>query len=481
MLVSTCNNVINHPFNLISLMFLLMNMSVSTTEQLLLGAFRRAASHVPSYQTLLHEHCVQPQEIIDIETFSRLCPVLTKQNTFTRFPLEQLCAGGSLQNLAEVMTSSGHGGQFSFGMMDRKQASAQADFIDAAFDAAFSVKTQSTLTINCLPMGVGLSSHCMTMATTSVREDMAVALVQAFGHCYEQIILVGDPLFLKKFTEHATLSGVDWNRYRVNVVIGEEEFGENFRAYLAQCLNLNTNEKKNGYIISSFGLGELGLHLCYETPATIALRRAVLTNPELSRDLLGVDGDGGVLPMIFTFNPLRIFIEIMNADQNGYGAMTFSTLNPEALVPLLRYQTGDIARLLDAGEVDEIIHKHKVALPEELPRSLVAVRGRDKEELPNGSHVGFYKDILYADPRIAKHLTGACRLIFFESQFTMHVQLAPLQVPQESMNQAIWQAIPPAIRPLRVILWHYDRYPFGMGLDYERKFSFYIPGEKPVP
>lgn len=458
-----------------------MNMSLLTTEQLLLGAFRRAASHVPSYQTLLHEHCVQPQDVVDIEAFLRLCPVLTKQNTFTRFPLEQLCAGGSLQDVAEVMTSSGHGGKFSFGMIDRKQASAQADFIDSAFDAAFSVKTLSTLTINCLPMGVGFPSHCMTMATTSVREDMAAALVQSFGHCYEQIVLVGDPLFMKKFIEYATLSGVDWSRYRVNVVIGEEVFGENFRAYLAQCLNLNINDKANGYIISSFGLGELGLHLCYETPATIALRRAVLTNRGLSRDLLGVDGDETALPMIFTFNPLRIFIEIMNADQNGYGAMTFSTLNPEALVPLLRYQTGDIAHLLDADEVDEIMRKHKVTIPEGLPQNLLALRGRDKEELPNGSHVGFYKDILYADPRIAKYLTGACRLIFLGSNFTMHVQLAPLQAPHESMDQDIWKAIPPAVRPLRVVLWVYDRYPFGMGLDYERKFSYYIPGEMPQP
>ena len=150
-------------------------------------------------------------------------------------------------------------------------------------------------------------------------------------------------------------------------------------------------------------------------------------------------------------------------------------------MPLLRYQTGDIARLLDADEVDEIIRKHKVTLPEALPRNLHALKGRDKEELPNGSHVGFYKDILYADPRIAQYLTGACRLIFFGSDFTMHVQLVPLQVPHESMDQAIWQAIPPSIRPLRVVLWLYDRYPFGMGLDYERKFSCYIPGEMLQP
>jgi hypothetical protein len=33
----------------------------------------------------------------------------------------------------------------------------------------------------------------LTVATTCVREDMAVALVQAFGRFYEQPVLAGDP------------------------------------------------------------------------------------------------------------------------------------------------------------------------------------------------------------------------------------------------------------------------------------------------
>ena len=53
------------------------------------------------------------------------------------------------------------------------------------------------------------------------------------------------------------------------------------------------------------------------------------------------------LPMIFTFNPLRTFIEVVDPDGNGYGAMTTSMLDPDRTVPLLRYQTGDIVRLLD--------------------------------------------------------------------------------------------------------------------------------------
>jgi hypothetical protein len=49
----------------------------------------------------------------------------------------------------------------------------------------------------------------MTIATTSVREDMAVALVEAFGHHYEQVQLVADPLFMKRRTDYTAARHTD--------------------------------------------------------------------------------------------------------------------------------------------------------------------------------------------------------------------------------------------------------------------------------
>jgi phenylacetate-CoA ligase len=210
-----------------------------TTEARLLREFRRAAAAVPAYRALLEEHGVSADEVRDLASFCRLCPLLSKDNTFDRFPLQQLTAGGALLDIADVLTSSGQGGRFSFGVINRTQVSANADLMDGAFDDAFHVKTRKTLAINCLPMGVVFSSHCMTVATTSVREDMAVALVETFGHHYEQIVLCGDPLFIKRFTDYARERGVDWSRYRINAVLGEEIFGEHFRGYIAACLGLN--------------------------------------------------------------------------------------------------------------------------------------------------------------------------------------------------------------------------------------------------
>ena len=46
-----------------------------------------------------------------------------------------------------------------------------------------------------------------------------------------------------------------------------------------------------------------------------------------------------------------------------------------------------------------------------------------------------------------------------------------------SIEQGILRAMPPQIRPARLVLWPYARFPFGMSLDYERKFVHYVPGE----
>src|SRR5215210_2074855 len=140
------------------------------TQARVLGEFRRAAVEVPAYGTLLEEHGVRAGDVHDLASFTRRCPLLSKGNTFDRFPLERLSVGGKLTGIADVLTSSGHGGRFSFGVISRKEAAASADFLDRAFDAAFGVAARKTLAINCLPMGVVFSSKLMTVATTSVRE-----------------------------------------------------------------------------------------------------------------------------------------------------------------------------------------------------------------------------------------------------------------------------------------------------------------------
>jgi phenylacetate-CoA ligase len=442
------------------------------------SAFQRAASSVPAYRRLLAEHGVDPASVVDVETFAARCPILTKANTFDRFPIDELCPEGALADLADVLTSSGHGGRFSFGLSTRRQHAEAPAMIDDALDEAFEISKRRTLVINCLPMGVGLSSATATVATTSVREDMAIALVTTFGHHYEQIVIVTDPLFVRRLLDYARDRGVDWRKYRVGVVIGEEIFGEQFRSYVAGRLGLDADRPERGYIMSSFGVGELGLHLCFETPATIALRRAAARDPELARELFG---EFAVLPTVLAYNPLRTWIEAVNPDSAGYGRMTISMLDTALPVPLLRYQTGDVIRLLDTHHVARQLARRGVTLPRRLPATILALAGRDKDALPGGSHVGAYKDALYADPTVADRLTGAFRLSTSESGFVVvHVQLVRGAQADPVLEDRIRVAMGIPHAGSRVIVSTYESFPYGMALDYERKFAYYVPGESAV-
>jgi len=448
-----------------------MNASPQEIQNQLLTAFHRAAEEVPAYRQLCQEQGAHTELIVDLESFSRLVPLLERANTFDRFPIDQLCAGGEPGDLAQVLTSSGHGGsgRFSFGLTDRNQTALNEYFIDQSMDDAFQVKTHKTLVINSLPMGVFFSSQCMTVANTSVREDMAAALLQAFGKYYAQIILVGDPLFLKKLTDYALEKSLDWCQYKLNAVIGEETFGEHYRGFIGERLGLTGGQR----IMASMGVAELGLHLCYETPSTIDLRRAAFNNPEFAQDLFGIDPNCMVLPMLYSFHPQRIFVESIGPDADGYGKMTVSMLDTGLTVPLMRYQTGDAIRLLEPGTVAKAAVRHGIPLPADLPQSLLALKGRINDHLPNGSHVGVYKDALYANKQTAGHYTGAFRIIFSGGQCELHIQLNCPTIPDEALEQTIRQAIPASAQPDKIILWPYGRFPFGMGLDYERKFTYY--------
>jgi hypothetical protein len=84
-----------------------MNALPEEIHSQLLRAFRRAAEGVPAYRELCREQGVSADRIVDVESFSRYCPLLARANTFDRFPIDRLCHGGEPGDLAQVLTSSG--------------------------------------------------------------------------------------------------------------------------------------------------------------------------------------------------------------------------------------------------------------------------------------------------------------------------------------------------------------------------------------
>lgn len=451
----------------------------------LYATFDQVAATMPWYRELLAEAGVQRRDVRSGADVVARCPVLTKANTFQRFPIDALAAATPIASLASVLTSSGHGGHFSFGLTTRADQHAAAAAIDDALDAAFEVRRRRTLAINCLPMGVTFGSECMTVATTSVREDMAVALVETFGPAFAQLLLVADPLFLKRLLDHAAARGLDWSTRHTQVVIGEEVFGEHFRAYVSRRLGLRHDDPHAPWLMSSMGLGELGLHLLFETRATVAVRQALSTCAPFGRALDGrtsqplqtpSDGARRGVPVCFTYEPRRIHPEVIEAGPDGFGALLISMLDPTLPVPLLRYRTGDVARLLSREQVRAAARRVGRALPADLPETMVLVRGRARDVLPDGSDVAFYKDAVYADASVADVLTGAVRVEMRDAHTTVHVQRTPTSPEDAGVRDRLRERLRGPRGTPDVQVWPHQAYPFGMTLDYERKFVGYVPG-----
>lgn len=435
-------------------------------ERRAVRAFRRAAARVPAYRALLAERGIDPRRVRDIAAFRRLCPVLDKKTTFGRHALRELVQPGALERLAAVRTSSGRGGSFAFGLAGRAQARAGRAMIDLALEHTFAVDRRRTLLINCLPMGVRFAADSVTVAEVSVREDMALALAAEFGPYHDQLIVVGDPLFLKRLADVAAARGFDWRGLRPNVIVGEEAFGERYRDYLAARLGLDADDPEGGLIGSSLGIGEIGLNLLYETRGSIVLRRRAARDPAFAEALFGAAT--GAPPMLFAYNPLRTLVEVLEPGADGYGDLVLTLNDRDAPLPLLRYRTGDLARLVAPVERPPLDRP-------DLP--LVALRGRAEERLPDGGQVLDYKDALYADRAAARCLSGAFRLEWTGDGPRMHLQLGPDAASADGLAERLARVLPATLGTRRLIFWRYAEFPFGMGLDYERKFDYLAAAE----
>lgn len=445
----------------------------------LASRFHQIAKRVPAYADLLKERGVAVDRIQTTADFLVHCPILEKQDLFGRFPLQRLCVDGNLKPLANVLTSSGQGGRFAFGLSTAHQARRAASAIELGLEYAFQTDRHPTLLINALPMGVRFTCSTVTLAETSVREDMVTALIRQVAPYYEQTILVLDPLFCKRLLDHGRDTVVDWASLKVHVILGEETFGEHFRSYVATQLGQDPHGWTRGLIGSSMGIGELGLNLFFETRETVRLRQLAHSKPGALASALG-PWPGRTPPLLFVYDPRRIFVEVADAAPNGFGALTISTLDPSLILPLLRYQTGDRAKLLNRKRVADALDAagHAGMTLPVLP--VLAVAGRDQDFLPDGRALLDFKDALYANPRLADQLSGAFRVECNGLDCRIHLQQrVGCDGDELAIIDQLEALIPRSDRGVQdsIQVWSHADFPFGQSLDYERKFSYYTKSQ----
>ncbi|MCB1777708.1 MAG: hypothetical protein KDI50_09755 [Candidatus Competibacteraceae bacterium] len=442
-------------------------------EQQTLEAVKWIAGSVPFYGRLLAEQGIQPEEIDSIAAFRSRLPILDKHNTFARHTIQELSAGGHLDNIRTVLTSSGHSGVFSFGVNTRENLLRSARSIDTGLQYLFGVDDHPTLLINCLPMGVKVNTNATFLAETSVRDDMVFALVNKFGPEFEEIIIIGEGSFIKKIIEDGQEQhGIDWPQLRVHIITGEEGIAENYRTYLGGLLGVTDFDAPNGKIIgSSMGVAELDLNLFHETRETIRIRRLAHRDADLRKALFGEDH--GFCPMFFVYYPHRCYVETLDGE---IGELVISMLSPEMKIPLLRYRAGDIGKVFEYREVVATLAAQGVDLQPDLKLPFVGVYGRGKM-LPTSDgpiYPEAVKEALYAHADIAATITGNFRLRMEQGSAVLDIQLregrrsAPRAVERFLAALADYSRV----MPQQVAFGDYLSFPYNMSVDWERKFAY---------
>ena len=240
---------------------------------------------------------------------------------------------------------------------------------------------------------------------------MAVAVVKTFGADYEQILLIGDPLFMKRLTDHAAEQALDWRRYRMHAVIGEETFGEQFRSYIGRCLGARARSPRR-------------------RPHHVLVRRRRARPASLLRDggnprtRPGRDGHAGARarpagragarhpgwrPMLLAFDPQRTFIEIMDPDERRLrrdGDLDAGSGPPGAAAPLSDRRRRPSPR--SRRRWRDALREHGVAV-DGLPASLLALRGRAQRGAAERVAGGALQGRAVREPGPGRHASPARR------------------------------------------------------------------------
>lgn len=445
---------------------------VAYGEKQLLKAFQRAARRVPAYKDILQKAGCQPEKVTSIEAFKGMVPLITKEDVFPKYSIQEICLDGSIDRIRSGMSSSGFSGVYSFGINTDENHRNAVKAIDTALDYIFDISKKKTLFINSLPMGVRVPTS-LPVADTSIRWDMALAIFRKFARCFEQIIILSDPHFLKKILEDGAEQGIDWQRENVHLITGEDWVPETFRSYMGNILGTDWQKMDRGLIGGTMGVAELDLNLFHESRDSIRIQRAALADSQLRYALYGHGCD--VQPTLFHYYPHRTFLEVIESD-DGSPELVVSMLSDALLIPLIRYNVKDVARIYPYKEIKTILSDCGYGhLCPELKLPMLSVGGRKNRGLsidqmsitPEAVKQG-----IYADFAVAATTTGYFRLSINNGEFLIEVQLRKGITISEDHNTRYRNAISVYVKaPFQLKIYPYQSFPYSMELDYERKFK----------
>ncbi len=427
-----------------------------------LTAFRQAAAASPGYSRWLAERGIDPALVTDLDQV----PYLVKQDVF-QGSVNSWIVGGHASAAAELLTSSGRGGAFSIGVTSRAEHKALEATTDLALRSIGASEASPSLMINCLPMGINVPTTLATIATPSVHLEMAQEIYERLGPEFDRVIILAEPVFLKELAERLFAThGNSWSATTTFCIVGGEWVSESWRSYVGGLLGMPpATELEGSGIMISMGAAELGLNLLFETPEIRALR-AMLDGVDRGASL--VRGGLGYTPTLFAYDPERIYIE-ERTHQDGSVTLAFTALG-RRLLPLVRYDLGDLAEIVPAERVNALLES--VDIPTRIEMPLVAFWGRQSDAIHIGTRTirpEHIKQRLFGLVAEAAVLTGR---FYLEPETTplLHLQLRPETIPTPGLHADMRRFVREITGVDGDVRLHaHDSYPFHAAGDFQHK------------
>jgi phenylacetate-CoA ligase len=441
-------------------------------EDAMLEAFQSAAAEVPAYRDLLTKRGVDPVKVTDLASLRQIVPLIDKSLVFEPYSIEDLCRHGSLAEIKGILPSSGHSGVFAFSVNTLKNIQNTARMVDLALEYCLKISAKRTLLVNTYPMGVNVHTS-LPVANTGVNADIALAVVKKFASAYEQLVLVGQPLFAKHLVEEGAQQGIDWAGLNTSVVTGGEGFSESWRTYMSGLIGIKDPDRPTDrFVASSMGIGEVDLNVFHEIPDTIRIVRAAYRYRPLRYALFGEGVD--VPPLFFIYYPMRTFVEEVALPDSPVGELAISLLSPDIRNPLIRYKTGDRIKVLPYKTLERILAQHGGIPAPALHMPTVMVFGRTETVGPRNGlvHAETVKEAVFRDPDVAAATTGFFKISAPRGALRIQLQLRegvkPVRRLQRLLEQSIEACLPR--KPFVATVHGFNDYPYSTS--YERKYRY---------
>lgn len=404
-----------------------------------LDMFYHAAQTVPSYKEFLASHSVDLKKIKTFDDFVSKVPVISKKDYVKKAKsLSKLCVDGDITKTDIIVRSSGFSGRPCTWLKCKKEQDAAKELAAFGFNLLFGTKKHSTVLINGFALGSWVSGVDLLKLADGVIANVNPGLVvdeiidlfldlrKEFG----QVIIAGNPVFLKSVVDEGCRRNINWPSSRINFLTGGESITEEWRDYIYKKIGARYDSQDSGVIYSCFGASDIGVTGINETFDSVFVRKQAHKNKKLRATLFG---KADILPMLFQYNPLQF--NILTDEKNN---LIFTTCCGEAMTPLVKYDLHDIGGVISkaqlAGVLKQFNIKHKFSsfLP------FVFVVGR------NDGTVSFCSSLVYPENITAALFGNKTLLDSASGKFRMNLSFDKKQNEKLSIDFQLKQGVKPS-------------------------------------